>query len=430
MGIESGYVGSDHWHNVVAQFYDVPYVSIKSVLWNQIMGRTSSPAGSDRKGKKKEQMPKGLDAVSKKYFVDPVLPNREGQGLLADILVHYFQQMTCEAWDEATREEAYPFNGIYGVGAKYGGNGNGNGKKGEKKKVNGGGGGEKKKDLVKDEEKDVNGKPKGGLFGGAGKPKGVPEPNAADDGTTTPESGGRLGDLDDVDLDLATGKEASDSKDRSSSDDDDEDDTASSSESTNEDLPPDADSDSSHRPNLNLLLSHPSVQKLLNPVPPARINARPGHSPTSSSEEIHPFCTSANDLVNPLPPSIFYGSGWSEFHAGRSRVDLEKGVGIEPDGEGGPMRITSHYWFSTLPTSKVRVPIKVGAGDVGVYYMREPLRSLKNSKTKGKKAKGGKKEEKEDGSAIECWVDDNYSGAKLIENGDPGMGEGEEGRPT
>jgi hypothetical protein len=42
----------------------------------------------------------------------------------------------------------------------------------------------------------------------------------------------------------------------------------------------------------------------------------------------------------------------------------------------------------------------VGAGDIGIYYLKEPI--------------GGQSGE---GSAVECWVDDNYAGAKVIENG-------------
>ena len=42
-------------------------------------------------------------------------------------------------------------------------------------------------------------------------------------------------------------------------------------------------------------------------VPSGRINTRPnGNRPF---EEIAPFCVSANGLINPLPPSLFYGSG-------------------------------------------------------------------------------------------------------------------------
>ncbi|KAG6885283.1 hypothetical protein C0993_003714 [Termitomyces sp. T159_Od127] len=130
----------------------------------------------------------------------------------------------------------------------------------------------------------------------------------------------------------------------------------------------------------------------LPPVPPGRINTRPGGSPF---EEIAPYCVSANDLINPLPPSMFYGSGWSVFHAPSSAaVDT--------------LSTTAHYWYSALPQSKLRIPIQVGAGDVGVYFVREPADKV------------GK------GSAVECWVDDNVAGAKRIENAAPPGELGEE----
>ena len=90
-------------------------------------------------------------------------------------------------------------------------------------------------------------------------------------------------------------------------------------------------------------------------VPSGRINTRPnGNRPF---EEIPPFCTSANDLSNPLPPSLFYGSGWYAHH---------------PSGSGGDALITAaHYWHSALPTSKLRIPIQVGGGRYwGVLFER------------------------------------------------------------
>lgn len=124
-------------------------------------------------------------------------------------------------------------------------------------------------------------------------------------------------------------------------------------------------------------------------VPPSLISTIPESD--RPFQEVRPFCASANDLINPLPPSLFYGSGWNAFH---------------PEGNTGQSELL-HYWYSTLPTSKLRIPITIGAGDVAVYYMKEPI--------------GGDNEE---GSAIECWVDDNYGGAKVIENG------GDVGEPT
>ena len=117
-------------------------------------------------------------------------------------------------------------------------------------------------------------------------------------------------------------------------------------------------------------------------VPPGRINTKPNSG--RPYVEVSPFCVSANDLINPLPPSLFYGSGWSSFHpSGNDRANL---------------RTITHYWYSTLPTSKLRIPLLVGAGDIGIYFIKEPVSQVG------------------EGSSIECWVDDNYGGAKVIEN--------------
>ena len=62
------------------------------------------------------------------------------------------------------------------------------------------------------------------------------------------------------------------------------------------------------------------------------------------------------------------------------------------------MIMAAHYWYSALPTSKLRILIQVGGGNIGVYYLREPVGVI-----------GA-------GSSVECWVDDNYAGAKVIEN--------------
>jgi hypothetical protein len=118
-------------------------------------------------------------------------------------------------------------------------------------------------------------------------------------------------------------------------------------------------------------------------VPQARMNDRP--SDMERFREVEPFCVSANDLVNPLPPSLFYGSGWLAYHPAKGpQLSLEE---------------SRHYWYSTMPTSKLRVQLKVGAGDIAVYYLQEP--------------------ESPDGklnSQVKCWVDDNVKGAKTISN--------------
>jgi hypothetical protein len=117
-------------------------------------------------------------------------------------------------------------------------------------------------------------------------------------------------------------------------------------------------------------------------VPRARIGSRPNDE---IFEEVAPFCVSANDLINPLPASIFGGSGWLAHH---------------PTTGTAAQSSFAHYWYSTLPTSKLRIPIQVGAGDVAIFYVKEPFGEVQGT-----------------GSAVECWVDDNYRGARLLTNG-------------
>ena len=132
---------------------------------------------------------------------------------------------------------------------------------------------------------------------------------------------------------------------------------------------------------------HPVYPQLR--VPSSLIDTRP-NSPRAF-EEIHPFCASANNLINPLPPSLFYGSGWFSYHPPTS-------VSSDTSWSSGAEHM--HYWYSTLPTSKLRIPINVGAGDIGIYYVKEPM------------GRG----DIDEGSGVECWVDDNYGGARVIEN--------------
>lgn len=124
-------------------------------------------------------------------------------------------------------------------------------------------------------------------------------------------------------------------------------------------------------------------------IPQARIGTRPSEFERKTFEEVAPFCASANDLVNPLPPSIFDGTGWAAFH---------------PPIGSNALSSTSHYWYSSLPTSKLRVSVTIGAGDVGVYYLMEP-----------KSVVGAY------GSSVSCWVDDNYGGkVEIVNAGDVG----------
>ncbi|EJD01844.1 Cap64 protein [Fomitiporia mediterranea MF3/22] len=118
-------------------------------------------------------------------------------------------------------------------------------------------------------------------------------------------------------------------------------------------------------------------------VPLGRVSAPPGEQQRASAEEVAPYCVSANDLINPLPPSLFTGSGWTQVHPSPGSVGLTA---------------YEHYWSSAQPTSRLRVPIQVGAGDVAVYYLVEPLR------------------DDDPGSAVQCWVDDNVPGARMLRN--------------
>ncbi|MBW0504757.1 hypothetical protein O181_044472 [Austropuccinia psidii MF-1] len=109
-------------------------------------------------------------------------------------------------------------------------------------------------------------------------------------------------------------------------------------------------------------------------IPPYRIHDKP-HTITSF-REIKPSCASANDLINPLPQSVFINSGWSP-------------VAPKPDAED-----ERHFWFSEIPGSLIKIPLKVGGGDIAVYYQKGP---------------------KKDGwGSLKCWVDDNVAGAVEI----------------
>ncbi|KAJ7639783.1 hypothetical protein DFH06DRAFT_1053835 [Mycena polygramma] len=249
-----GFAGPDHFHNIVAQFYDVPHISIKPMLYGDYM--------------------RDPDSILK-FYTDPVLASPLGHELISEALIAYLQAQICTAWAVATGAafDAVPLRTTFDPPAGDG--------------------------L--------------GIFGGLGQRKGVPDEDGGEDAKLVLPSTSNL--------------------------------------------------------------FHPALQ-----LPRARIATRPkGGRPF---EEIAPFCVSANDLINPLPPSLFYGSGWHAQHP----------------GSGGALQATAHYWHSSLPTSKLRVPIMVGAGDVAVYYLKEPIDDVG------------------EGSAVECWVDDNYAGARTIEN--------------
>ncbi|KAJ8481696.1 hypothetical protein ONZ45_g15219 [Pleurotus djamor] len=270
-----GFAGPDHSHNIVAQFYDVPHISTKPTLYPSYL---ASPSSISR------------------YYQDAILASPSGHQIIADVLIAYMQQQICGAWDIA-------------MGLAYDSDSDG------------------LFDATQGKEGSQNAN-KGGLFGGLGHRKGVPEPE-----------------------DAQKAKEGGD--------------------------PLDPDARSKHL----LPLGDPVVR-----VPPARINSPPPGTVDKPYVEIKPFCVSANDLVNPLPPSLFYGSGWFVHHP--------------TSGDGHAQNAAAHYYYSTLPLSKLRIPLQVNAGDIGIYFVKE----------KAGKAGFG------EGSAVECWVDDNYGGAHTLEN--------------
>lgn len=121
-------------------------------------------------------------------------------------------------------------------------------------------------------------------------------------------------------------------------------------------------------------------------VPAYRIHDKP-HT-ISTFREIKPSCASANDLINPLPQSVFINSGWSPV---APKLDSED---------------ERHYWYSEKPGSLIKIPLKVAGGDVAVYYQKGP--------------------KKEGWGAVKCWVDDNVSGAVEI----PGFWDNDFSKPV
>ena len=57
-------------------------------------------------------------------------------------------------------------------------------------------------------------------------------------------------------------------------------------------------------------------------VPRGRLADRPND--VKDFREIEPFCVAANDLINPLPVSLFYGSGWKLYVPPKSAVKEDR----------------------------------------------------------------------------------------------------------
>ncbi|GMK55651.1 hypothetical protein CspeluHIS016_0207070 [Cutaneotrichosporon spelunceum] len=109
-------------------------------------------------------------------------------------------------------------------------------------------------------------------------------------------------------------------------------------------------------------------------VPAARLSNRP--SDMLTFREVEPYCVIANEIINPIPPSHFFGSGWTSH----------TGTGVEGKS----------YWSSEVGGSRMRVNIKTAAGDVAIYYLQHP-----DGTPSGR---------------IECWVDDDTA-HRVVLNG-------------
>lgn len=252
-----GFAGPEQLHTLVAQFYDLPHISSKGALYHEYL---DNPA-----------------LATERYFADMMLANNVGQGVIADVLIHYLQSQICSAWSAA---KGYTFDV-----------------------------------PVFTRDSDV-GEGVKGLFRGMG----------------------------DVRKGETKGKDPAEVARRK------------------------AASDANLAPG----------------VPPFFMNTRPdvqGGSRPYRFHEVKPYCVSANDLINPLPATLFVGSGWHVQRPKQAVVDS-----MTP--------ADSFYWHAKYPKSKLRVPMKVSGGDVAVWYLTQ-------DKTRTP-------------SSVKCWVDNNVAGAVLI----------------
>ncbi|KAG9120112.1 cap64-like protein, partial [Ceratobasidium sp. 392] len=78
---EHGWAGVESLHGNVAQYYDVPHVSTKPVLYSRYLSHPDETTGT--------------------YYADPVLANPAGHVVLADVLISYFQSQICAGWAAA-----------------------------------------------------------------------------------------------------------------------------------------------------------------------------------------------------------------------------------------------------------------------------------------------------------------------------------------
>ncbi|KAH8928129.1 hypothetical protein BT69DRAFT_1257733 [Atractiella rhizophila] len=243
---EHGFAGPETWHTAVAQFYDIPHLTVKGFVYEEYLLNPQK--------------------VRHSYFLDPMLANAKGHELLADTIIAFLESEICSVWESAVLEAEYVVGGL--------------------------------------------------------------QLGNTDDGDSPSLLGGKG---------LRTGQDAG------------------------------LDAEDSETSQTGKLFQSASKQG----IPPFRITDRP-HT-ISNFREIKPNCASANDLINPLPQSVFAGSGWNP-------------IVPKPDDED-----ERHYWFTEEPGSLLKIPIKAGSGDIAVYYLKGPA--------------------SQGWGTVLCWVDDNTGGA-------------------
>lgn len=271
-----GFGGPEQLHTLVAQFYDLPHISVKGPLYHQYLHNPS--------------------LAIEKHFTDMVLANPSGHKVMADVLIHYLQGQICQAWSTA---KGYSFEvPLF--------------------------------DQIGDSHAAVDRSK--GLFRGMDDVRKGEQRDEDDD----PLAKRRI-----IPVEVADAT------------------------------------------------THPSTY-----VPPFLLSTRAvveGGSDAYRFKEVKPFCVTANNLINPLPATLFIGSGW---HVARPKIAVLDAM----------TPADSYYWHATYPKSKLRVPVKIASGDVAVWYLTQ------------RKDNDGKPP-----SEVKCWVDNNVEGAVTIN----GFSEGE-----
>ncbi len=265
-----GYAGPEQRHTLVAQFYDVPHVSAKALLYDEYLHNPS--------------------LTLETYYVDPMLSNPRGHRVLADALIHYMEEQICTGWS-----------------------------------------------AIKGYSYDVT----------------VPELSTHDDAEVADTIGLFRG------MDVRKGEKAGKLK-----------------------------------KGKKKLWSPPIDRTAAADIPGFLLTTRPnvdGGDDPFRFEEVQPFCVSANDLINPLPPSLFVGTGW---HMQKPKHTIADSL----------TTVDAYYWYAFYPSSKLRVPVTTSGGDVAIWYLTQD-RSIG-----------------QEPSQVSCWVDNNHAGAEVISaaaEGDP-----------